>query len=103
MFAAEEDFGIIPVEAQARGTPVIAYGAGGALETVIDYEQNPQKATGIFFNEQTPDDLADALARFDKVSAKIKPKNCRKNAEKFAPEVFRNELIKTVQNAIKQK
>ena len=59
LFAAEEDFGITPVEAQACGTPVIAYGRGGALETVKDGE------TGCFFNEQTVESIVKAVKTFD--------------------------------------
>ncbi len=99
VFAAEEDFGIIPVEAQACGTPVIAYGAGGALETVIDYENDAENATGIFFDEQTPDCLADAIKRFNGISEKIEYKNCRKNAEKFAPSEFQKQLKDVVKKA----
>jgi len=101
VFAAEEDFGIIPVEAQACGTPVIAYGAGGALETVIDYEKDAKNATGIFFDEQTPDCLADAIKRFNSISEKIEYKNCRKNAEKFAPSEFQKQLKDVVKKALK--
>ena len=74
IFAAEEDFGIGPVEAQAAGTPVIAYGKGGALETVIENE------TGIFFDEQTPESILAAVQRFENIEfdpARIQ-KKCRK-------------------------
>ena len=65
VFAAEEDFGITPVEAQACGTPVIAYGKGGALETVrgLD-EENP---TGLFFEEQTVESIVKAVNRFEQI------------------------------------
>ncbi len=62
VFAAEEDFGIVPVEAQAAGTPVIAYGKGGALETVIPGE------TGIFFESQEPASLIEAVSCFETLS-----------------------------------
>lgn len=101
VFAAEEDFGIIPVEAQACGTPVIAYGAGGALETVIGYEQAPQEATGLFFDQQTVPALKAALERFNEIHTAIPPKNCRKQAEKFAPEVFRRKLLEAVERTRK--
>lgn len=97
VFAAEEDFGIIPVEAQACGTPVLAYGAGGALETVIGYDENPKQATGLFFPEQTVDALTAALDLFEEVYKKISPQNCRTQAEKFAPEVFRQKLLTAVE------
>jgi len=60
VFAAEEDFGIVPIEAQACGTPVIAFGKGGALETVIDNE------TGVFFNQQTEESIINAVQRLEK-------------------------------------
>lgn len=94
VFAAEEDFGIIPVEAQACGTPVIAYGVGGALETVIDGK------TGLFFDEQTPESICAAVDKFEKSAGKIKPSTCRKQAEKFAPEIFRENLKATVDKAM---
>ena len=100
VFAAEEDFGIIPVEAQACGTPVVAYGAGGALETVIDYRNDKNNATGTFFEKQTPECLADAIKRFDTISKDIKYKNCRKNAENFAPQKFRTHLKDVVNRAL---
>lgn len=99
VFAAEEDFGIVPVEAQACGTPVIAYGAGGALETVIGYDRNPQEATGLFFPEQTITSLSAAVVRFQQLHEKILPQNCRRQAEKFAPEIFRAKLIAAVRSA----
>lgn len=86
VFAAEEDFGITPVEAQACGTPVIAYGKGGALETVrgLD-EENP---TGLFFEAQTADSIVKAVKRFEQKGYKITADNCRKNAEKFSTNNF---------------
>ncbi len=80
IFAAEEDFGLVPLEAMAAGTPVIAYGRGGALETVI-----PGK-TGLFFSEQTVVSLLSALRKFD--SSKYDPAMLRSHAEKFDEAVF---------------
>ncbi|MGN7438407.1 MAG: glycosyltransferase family 4 protein [Alcanivorax sp.] len=102
VFAAEEDFGIIPVEAQACGTPVVAYGAGGALETVIDYRNDKKNATGTFFEKQTPECVADTIKRFEAASDDIDYKNCRINAEKFAPEKFRNHIKETVNKALEE-
>jgi len=90
VFAAEEDFGIIPVEAQACGTPVIAYGKGGALETVRGLDkENP---TGIFFPVQSVDSLIDAVKRFEQEYERFKPLACRQNAIRFSPERFRDEF-----------
>lgn len=82
VFAAEEDFGIIPVEAQACGTPVIAFGKGGALETVRQVGiENP---TGIFFKQQTVTSLQDAIDEFEKTQSLFTPNACRENAERFS-------------------
>lgn len=90
VFAAEEDFGITPVEAQACGTPVIAFGKGGALETVIGLEQdNP---TGVFFMEQTVASICESVELFEEKQNTFKPANCRKNAERFATERFLTEI-----------
>jgi glycosyltransferase involved in cell wall biosynthesis len=88
LFAAKEDFGIIVLEAQACGTPVIAYGAGGALETVIS--AGPQR-TGLFFREQSAKSIMDAVERFE-ASGPVSAAACRLNAEKFAPENFRRQV-----------
>lgn len=98
VFAAEEDFGIVPVEAQACGTPVIAYGKGGALETVINYDK--EKPTGIFFKEQTADSIVNAVKIFEKNITLFKPENCRKNAERFSEARFRNEFKQFIENKI---
>jgi glycosyltransferase involved in cell wall biosynthesis len=90
VFAAEEDFGISPVEAQASGTPVITYGKGGCLETVKPIGSN--KCTGVFFFEQTVDAVCLAVETFEKYTDKIKPIDCREHALTFSEERFRNEL-----------
>ncbi|MGN5640189.1 glycosyltransferase family 4 protein [Burkholderia multivorans] len=80
VFAAEEDFGISVVEAQACGTPVIAYGKGGALETVLDprADMNP---TGLFFDEQTPQAIVAAVDDFERAPQRFTPRACRANAD----------------------
>ncbi len=98
IFAAEEDFGITPVEAQACGTPVIAYGKGGALETVIGADN--EIATGVFFEEQTVESICKAVAKFEKVKNKINPKNCRANAERFSNERFLREIKEFVNHKV---
>lgn len=87
VFAANEDFGITPVEAQAAGTPVVAFGQGGALETVIDATQSAN-GTGIFFTRQTPDTLSETIRRHEHTLAAISPEDCRRNAQRFSTQVF---------------
>jgi glycosyltransferase involved in cell wall biosynthesis len=94
IFAAEEDFGIAPVEAQACGTPVIAYGAGGALETV---RAAPfPTPTGLFFEEQSAEAIADAVRRFEALTPTITSENCRTNAERFDGAIFRDQMRRFV-------
>lgn len=87
VFAAQEDFGITPLEAQACGTPVIAYGDGGVTETVRGLD-HPQP-TGVFFSEQTPEALRAAVVQFEANADRILPQACSANAARFASENFR--------------
>src|SRR3989344_1062873 len=88
----DEDFGITPVEAMAAGTPFIAYRSGGVRETVVDPSTSSgQVATGIFFDENTPDAINEAIKKFEK--AKISSDECRKQAEKFSSEVFDKKIL----------
>jgi len=89
VYGACEDFGIALVEAQACGTPVIAYQGGGASETVIDIEKNPQQATGLLFASQTPESLIDAIKRFLERETEFNPENCRQQAQRFSAEIFK--------------
>jgi glycosyltransferase involved in cell wall biosynthesis len=84
VFAAEEDFGIVPVEAQACGTPVIAYGKGGVTETVRPGE------TGVFFHEQSAQSLRQAVRAFE--GGRFDPEHIRRHAERFSKKRFRDEL-----------
>jgi len=97
VFAAEEDFGISVVEAQACGTPVIAYGRGGALETVRD--ERGAMPTGLFFAAQSVPSIVDAVERFERNAALFRPEFCRLNAEQFSAEHFREALLGFVARA----
>jgi len=90
VFAAEEDFGITPVEAQACGTPVIAFGKGGSLETVRPY--GVDKPTGLLFMEQTVASLCEAVKYYDQIQDQILATDCREHALKFSIERFRAEM-----------
>lgn len=97
VFAAEEDFGITPVEAQACGTPVIAYGKGGVLETVRGLDHD--RPTGVFFTEQTVESLKTAIVSFEQHKDRITPHNCRDRATHFAPERFQQEFSNAIARA----
>lgn len=90
IFAAEEDFGIAPVEAQACGTPVLAFGKGAALETIVGLDND--KPTGLFFYEQNVQSICEAIKFFEIEKSKFIPVNCRMNAEKFNIERFGKEF-----------
>ncbi|MFO1154118.1 MAG: glycosyltransferase family 4 protein [Rhodospirillales bacterium] len=91
IFAAKEDFGIVPVEAQAFGTPVIAYGEGGAQETVRGLGED-DAPTGVFFEEQSVASLVAAIQRFEANKDAFCADFCRNNALRFAPERFSKEF-----------
>lgn len=98
VFAAEEDFGIIPLEAQACGTPVIAFGKGGALETVRGTDE--PRRTGVFFYEQTPEAICNAVVEFERIASAINPHDCRANAELFSPARFRRNILEFVEEVM---
>lgn len=87
-----EDFGIVPVEAQAAGTPVIAFGQGGALETVVDGK------TGLFFREQTVESLCRAIEEFEGRS--FDSGLCVENASRFGPSEFEKDMRKALQQSV---
>lgn len=93
VYAACEDFGIALVEAQACGTPVIAYGAGGALETVRDIRQHPDSGTGLLFKTQSVAALVEAVKTFEAVKSAFSPEKARFNASFFAPKVFSDRYL----------
>jgi glycosyltransferase involved in cell wall biosynthesis len=91
LFPGEEDFGIVPVEAQAAGVPVIAYGVGGATESVLDGQ------TGVLFGEQDARSLADAIERFEQLE--FDDELIRENARRFGRERFRGEIAEVIDRA----
>ena len=93
VFAADEDFGIVPVEAQAAGAPVIAYGKGGTLETVVADQ------TGVFFGQQNVESLTRAVALFESKADEFDAAVIRQHAEKFRPERFRAEFTAILEAA----
>lgn len=92
VFAAEEDFGIMPVEAQACGTPVLCYGRGGVQDSVIPQE------TGVYFERQETDSICDAVRRFEELT--FDPLLIRKNAERFSREAFRKAFRELIYSSI---
>lgn len=94
VFAAEEDFGIAVLEAQACGTPAIIYGKGGGLETVRGLETTDP--TGVFFAAREPDRIAESIQVFEAAAHRIRPIACRNNAARFSVERFREEFAQYV-------
>jgi len=97
LFPANEDFGIVPVEAQACGTPVVAFGQGGVTETVLPADET-RPGTGLFFAEQTVDSLCEAIARLEAHPAWFPPSLARRQAERFAVARFEREMVAYLAN-----
>jgi len=94
LFPGEEDFGIVPVEAQACGRPVIAYGKGGVLDTVIDGK------TGVYFKEQTVESLKEAILKFENM--KFNKQEIRQHALEFDEPVFKNKIKEFIEQKVKE-
>ena len=96
LFPGEEDIGLTPIEAQASGRPVIAYGRGGAVETVAGFYPgegvNSEESTGVFFAEQSGDALMEAILAFEAVESEFSPALIRAQAERFDVAHFKEQL-----------
>jgi glycosyltransferase involved in cell wall biosynthesis len=91
LFPGEEDFGIVPLEAHACEAPVIAYGRGGATETVVPPGKG--QPTGLWFEEQNAESLAEAIERFERSAADFNPAAARRQAFRFGRRRFETELF----------
>ncbi|MDJ0687072.1 MAG: glycosyltransferase [Xenococcaceae cyanobacterium MO_188.B32] len=96
VYAACEDFGIALVEAQACGTPVIAYQGGGASEIVKDIRQYPETGTGLLFDSQQPESIVEAVKTFARFESQLNLENCRLQANKFSPTIFKKSYLNFV-------
>jgi len=104
LFPGEEDFGIVPVEAQSFGKPVIAYGAGGALETVRGFfpgEFPVDGATGVFFDEQSVPSLIEAILEFESKGSSFSPQAIREHSLQFDREIFKGKMSRFIESAMR--
>jgi len=95
IFPGEEDFGLIPVEATALGCPVIAFGKGGVLETVV-CSAEPKFSTGLFFQQQSVSSLSSALDQYHRICNEFSPQFMKDHAKKFSKSIFKDEISKAV-------
>ncbi len=105
LFPGEEDIGLTPIEAQASGRPVIAFGRGGVLETVIGAFQGdsvPELATGLFFEEQSLKSLAEAILRFEAVEDRFSPQFIRTHVEKFDKRHFIDKMSRFISGKLEE-
>ena len=104
LFPGEEDFGMVPVEAHSFGRPVIAYGRGGVLETVVGFypgeATSPEKHTGVFFQEQSVESLTEAILSFEAVEGRFSPALMRANSERFDAACFRRAVAAFISNRL---
>lgn len=96
VFPGREDFGIVPVEAMAAGRPVLAYGRGGALETVVD------GTTGLFFQEQRPEALRECVERFEQVESQFSAEAIAEHARRFDASVFKGRMRGVIDDALRR-
>ncbi len=101
LFAADEDFGIVSIESQAYGRPVIAYGHGGSLETVRVDDPLGRSDTGLFFPEQSVQGVVDAILRFEAQEERFRPEEIREHALGFDAAIFKEKIQEFVAQALK--
>jgi len=99
LFPGQEDFGIVPLEAMAAGRPVIAFGSGGALETVVPLDSE-EPATGLFFPEQTVESLVQAVTRFEREAHRFSAKSLRARAEQFDRPRFKERIANYIEDRL---
>jgi glycosyltransferase involved in cell wall biosynthesis len=100
LFAADEDFGIVPVEAQSFGRPVIAYGHGGSLETVRVNDPDGAEDTGLYFGQQSVEEVVRAIRKFEMVEHKFVPIRIQDHAQSFDSNVFEKKFSDFVDAAL---
>jgi len=104
LFPGEEDLGATPVEAQSFGRPVIAYGRGGATETVLGCSEGegrgPETSTGIFFSQQSAESLADAIVRFEAIEKRFSPEFIRSSVLRFDVPRFKKQMYDFLENCL---
>jgi glycosyltransferase involved in cell wall biosynthesis len=102
LFAAVEDFGIAPVEAQSYGRPVIAYGYGGSLETVRGAFSDAGPATGVYFRSQTVEEVITAIEEFEAAETRFSPEEIQLHARRFDTSVFEENFRRHVEEVIRR-
>jgi glycosyltransferase involved in cell wall biosynthesis len=103
LFPGEEDFGIVPIEAQSFGKPVVAYGSGGVLETVrgiLPNEVELENPTGVFFTEQSLSGLTQAMLEFESMEHEFRPEIIREHSLQFDSEIFRRRISEFIASAV---
>jgi glycosyltransferase involved in cell wall biosynthesis len=104
LFPGEEDFGMVPVEAQSFGRPVVAYAKGGATETVRGVSKaisdSPEVSTGVFFDSQTEDSLVDAIRDFESVEHLFDPRFIRTSVERFGEARFKSRMKEFIESCL---
>ncbi len=103
LYPGEEDFGMVPLEVMSQGVPVIAYGKGGALESVVENKKDVSKSSGIFFYEDTVESLKKALEYFEGIENQFDAKWIYRHARSFGEDRFQNEMIAHILDLLNNK